>query len=240
MKSRVIWGVLIVAAAALLIAGAVNRTMARSQVETADAGQTGEQQRRGQAVASVATDAQAGIAGQTQSQGAGKGQSGVNGDVQGQGVGQGNGTGQGNGNGQGQISGQPVQAESDLYAGSAVTAGGHGQGSRANGAGSESLANVEGLETLQATVVEADDEHMLLFQGPEGTTLEITGRAWRFALENGLTVRQGDNLTISGFYDEEQFEPVVIVNNSSSQQVQVRETTGRPLWSGQGGRRSGT
>lgn len=192
MVSRIVWGVVITAAAALLLVGAVNRTMARSETGGSTAGLAGQQQRQGQASNNQVAGESGYAAGQAEGAGVGLG-----GDGQGQGPGQrkqsaGEGqaySGQGQGQGQG---------------------GGRRQG-EGNGAIAEPLADIDELDTLQGIVVEVNDELVLLEQ-ESGETLEIGGRAWRFALENGFTVRQQERLQVAGFYDEGHFEPISIRN----------------------------
>ena len=224
MKSKIVWGVLITATAALLVAGAVNRTMARSETGNATGEQTAQQQRRGQA-ANGTGSASGDALGQAASPVAGNGEG-----NQGQGRGQqggefDSGTGQSaGGQGQGQGGGRGA-------------GGGQGAGSGAEAA--EPLANLDELATIQGTVIDANEELLLLAQA-DNDPLEISGRAWRFALENGFSVGQDDSVTVVGFYDEDHFEPIAVTNDATGQQMQLREASGRPLWAGRGQRNTGT
>ena len=101
-----------------------------------------------------------------------------------------------------------------------------------NGAG---RAQVDSWLELAGTAVGVDDEELLV-ELPTGEQLSVTGRPWRFALENDFAAVAGDTLTLTGFYEADEFEVGAIANDSSGQAVQIREESGRPLWAG-GGRR---
>jgi hypothetical protein len=73
-------------------------------------------------------------------------------------------------------------------------------------------------------------------QAKDGTELVVEGRAWRFVQEQGLSVQAGDALTLTGFYEGEDFEVGQIDNESNGQMVRIREESGRPLWAGRGRR----
>jgi hypothetical protein len=62
--------------------------------------------------------------------------------------------------------------------------------------------------------------------------LEVTGRAWRFAQENGFTAQAGDILTLVGFYEGEELEIGQMANHASGMVLALRGETGRPLWAG--------
>lgn len=225
MKSKIVWGVIVIAAAALLVAGAVNRTLARSDLGSNTAAQTAQQLRRGQTADAEASGTVGGDAGLAQTQGSGNGV---------------NGLGQGQGQGQGRNAKVATGNEENLHEGqSAGQTGARDQGVGGNGATGALLADVEGLDTILGTVAQVDEETLFLAQD-NGETLAISGRAWRFALENGFAVNQNDSLTVVGFYDGDHFEPIAITNEGTGQQLQVREANGRPMWAGQGRRNAGT
>ncbi len=66
----------------------------------------------------------------------------------------------------------------------------------------------------------------------DGETIYVAGRAWRFALEQGFDPRLGNQLTMHGFFENGEFEPVEINNLSTGQVANLRDETGRPLWAG--------
>ena len=69
----------------------------------------------------------------------------------------------------------------------------------------------------------------------DGNTVEITGRPWSFALENGFALQAGDQVRLTGFYeDNDSFEVGAIENLTQGTSFQVRDQDGRPLWAGRG------
>lgn len=69
------------------------------------------------------------------------------------------------------------------------------------------------------------------------SALDITGRAWAYIQESGFLVEPGDQLRISGFYEQDDhFEVVMLENLSNDQLVTVRDQIGRPVWAGKGRR----
>lgn len=90
---------------------------------------------------------------------------------------------------------------------------------------------------IQGTVESADSD-ALLVQSASGEQVELDGRPWRFAQEQGFTAQAGDQLTLNGFYDGDEFEVGQIENLSSGQVVLIRDESGRPLWAGGGQRGS--
>jgi hypothetical protein len=136
--------------------------------------------------------------------------------------GQGNGAGQGQGQGgQGNVASQAGQGREN--------APGDGTGT--------GNAEVNEWLTISGTALSVDSSAMIV-QTPDGQEIIAEGRGWRFALEQGFSAQAGDALTLTGFYENDEFEVGQIVNNSTGQAVQIREENGRPLWAG-GGRRGG-
>ncbi|MBN1966233.1 MAG: hypothetical protein JW910_16415 [Anaerolineae bacterium] len=100
----------------------------------------------------------------------------------------------------------------------------------------EGEAHVEAWLTREGAIVALDDE-LLTVELDGGDLLEIEGRAWSFAQEQGFTAITGDRLLLMGFFEEDgRFEVGRIANLTTGQTVFLREDTGRPLWSGRGRR----
>ncbi|MBN2149112.1 MAG: hypothetical protein JW726_17130, partial [Anaerolineales bacterium] len=66
----------------------------------------------------------------------------------------------------------------------------------------------------------------------DGSSLEISRRPWRFALQLGFSTAPGNQLLITGFYENSEFKPVTIEDTTASVSVALRDTSGQPLWSG--------
>jgi hypothetical protein len=94
-------------------------------------------------------------------------------------------------------------------------------------------AEVDEWITLEGTVTGVDDDGIAVTT-TQGETVIIENRAWSFAQEAGFSVQPGDQLRLTGFYEDGDLEVGTVENLSSGTQVQLRETSGRPLWAGRG------
>lgn len=112
-------------------------------------------------------------------------------------------------------------------------------GNQGTGGGSETLAGGEGQAEVDAwlqlkgTVLEVSADGFTV-QTTDGEIIVVEGRPWTFAQEQGLVVAGGDQVTLIGFYEAEDFEVGQIDNLSSGLSVAIREASGRPLWAGRG------
>ena len=96
---------------------------------------------------------------------------------------------------------------------------------------------MDGWLTLQGTVISVDSGSLVV-RTTSGEEIVLEGRTWSFAQEQSFSAQVGDTLSLLGFYEDGDFEVGKIENQSSGRVVEVRDTTGRPLWAG-GGRRGG-
>jgi hypothetical protein len=83
------------------------------------------------------------------------------------------------------------------------------------------------------TSVSADQ---LVVQTLAGEQLVVENRPWWFAQEQGFAAQTGDNVILTGFYENNDFEAGQIANLTSGQTVAIRDESGRPLWAGRGRR----
>jgi hypothetical protein len=232
---KILLWVLYAGFAATLVTGGVIRTQSRVDVVSGDregtgigAGGEGQHQNQGQGSGDrQGTGIGAGGQGQNQGQGSG--------DRQGSGIGTG-GEGQGQGSGEGQGQGQGGGGQ-----------GGGGQGN-GNGQGQGSGQTDENYQYRdEDEIITADDwlsesgeavevsTDLLLVDTGSGDDLLIDGRAWRYVLEEGFEVQPGDTLDVSGYWEDGEFKPGMIENQSSGEFIQLRDIDGRPLWSGNRG-----
>lgn len=127
--------------------------------------------------------------------------------------------------------------------GESVTANGnHGRGGNSteerNVADNElglGQAAVDEWIKLEGTVSAVDDTTLTVTTA-EGEVLTIENRAWTFAQEEGFSVQPGDNLRMTGFYEDGELEVGTIENLTAGTMIQLREESGRPLWAGRGRR----
>jgi hypothetical protein len=112
-----------------------------------------------------------------------------------------------------------------------------------NGRNSQQAENAAGQavvnEWLQIQGVAASvDGDALVVQSAAGEQVELEGRPWTFAQEQGFAAQAGDQLALTGFYEGDEFEVGRIENLSSGQVVLLRDESGRPMWAGGGQRGS--
>lgn len=137
----------------------------------------------------------------------------------GQGTGIGNGGGQGNGGGRGQGNGGSQDTGSNQAYGDGT---GTGQ------------AQVDEWLTLTGAVTAVDAD--LLAVDTAGGEVLVENRGWWYAQEQGFAARVGDQVTLTGFYENDAFEVGQIDNLTTGQSVTLRDQDGRPMWAGRGRR----
>lgn len=89
--------------------------------------------------------------------------------------------------------------------------------------------------TLQGTVVSATAD-LIEIQTTEGPVIPFEGQPLRFALAQGFSAQVGDEVEVSGFEEDGQFKIGVITHLDSGVTYTLRDTSGRPGWSGRGRR----
>lgn len=94
-----------------------------------------------------------------------------------------------------------------------------------------------GLTTLNGAV-ESVDAATLTVRTTAGELVEIGGQPWAYARQAGFQAKVGDQLALTGFPDSAtgRFETTQIRNQTSGTQVTLRDSLGRPMWAGRGGR----
>lgn len=129
----------------------------------------------------------------------------------GQGIGAGAGQGGGDGQAAREFTDQPGYAES----------GGNPQAEAAE------------WITLQG-VVESVSEDAVVIVVSTGEVITLDGRAWSFAQEAGFSMQAGEEVSLTGFYEDGEFEIGFVEDQTSGQSIQLREQSGRPAWAGKG------
>jgi len=108
---------------------------------------------------------------------------------------------------------------------------GRGHASAPAGNAGTGQANVEAWIILTGSV-QSVDSSALTVQTTDGQEIAVEGRAWSFAQESGFEAQSGDQVELTGFYEDTNFEVGHIHNLSSGQTVTLRQESGRPLWAG--------
>lgn len=88
---------------------------------------------------------------------------------------------------------------------------------------------------LLGTVLSVTADQLQMKDG-SGTEIVIENRAWWYAQEQGFSANAGDQLELTGFHDDNGvFEVAWIANLTLGSEVQIRDVSGRPNWSGGNG-----
>jgi hypothetical protein len=65
-----------------------------------------------------------------------------------------------------------------------------------------------------------------------GSTVSVTGRAWRYAQALGFSTQVDDTLWLEGFDEGDHFEIMRMTHLETNQSVSLRDESGHPLWNG--------
>ncbi|MFN2290619.1 MAG: hypothetical protein ACK2UC_05450 [Anaerolineae bacterium] len=98
-------------------------------------------------------------------------------------------------------------------------------------------AQVDEWVTLSGSIQAVNADEMIVLTR-DGQEIVVDGRAWRFAQEQGFTAQVMHSISLTGFYEDGDFEVGQIDDLSTGKSVSLRDTSGRPLWAGRGGRTS--
>jgi hypothetical protein len=96
-------------------------------------------------------------------------------------------------------------------------------------------AQVDEWVTMNGVIQTVTADEMIV-RTSDGQEILVDGRAWRFAQELGFTAQAGESVSLTGFYEDGDFEVGQIT--ASGQSVSLRDESGRPLWAGRGRRSS--
>lgn len=107
---------------------------------------------------------------------------------------------------------------------------GHGAG---NSTG-ETLPVPNAPATMKG-IIDAVNSHAIELTVSTGEKIEISGRGWRYAQEQGFSVQVGDSLSLSLLIDSnDRLEILGIENLNTQTKITLRDHAGRPLWNGAG------
>lgn len=92
----------------------------------------------------------------------------------------------------------------------------------------ETERNIE-WETLTGKVSVVADE--ITIQTAEGDVLVCMGQS---AYREGFALEVGDEITVTGFYEDGEFKAGTVENLTTGETITLRDETGRPMWAGRG------
>jgi hypothetical protein len=99
-------------------------------------------------------------------------------------------------------------------------------------------AQVDEWITIEGTLMSFQGGSMTMSTADGSIVSFQTGQP-RFFAEQGITFQVGDQISVLGFYQGEQFSAGEITQLSTGLRVMLRDPNGRPLWAGPGGNGNG-
>jgi len=110
-------------------------------------------------------------------------------------------------------------------------AGAFDGGGRISGAGQgrNRTVRIVEWETLTGEVIVVDSE--VTIQTADGEVLIGMGQS---AYREDFALEVGDEITVTGFYEDGEFKAGTIENLTTGETITLRDETGRPMWAGQG------
>jgi hypothetical protein len=113
---------------------------------------------------------------------------------------------------------------------------GQDQGGSLNGTGTaEPQAEVQEWVSVEGTVVETAE---LTIEMAGGEVLQVGLGPSHYREEQGFVLSEGDQVRVSGYWEDGEFKAGEVENLSSGAKITLRDAYGRPLWSGRGRRNS--
>lgn len=88
---------------------------------------------------------------------------------------------------------------------------------------------------LQGEVISAADD-LIEIRAADGTVIPFEGQPLRYALAQGLQLQVGDRVELAGFYEDGEFKIGKVTDLNDQMSITLRDTGGRPGWSGRGRR----
>jgi hypothetical protein len=100
-------------------------------------------------------------------------------------------------------------------------------------------AQVDEWVTIEGTLISFQGGNMTMSTADGSIVSFQTGQP-RFFAEQGITFQVGDQISVLGFYEGEQFSAGEITQLSTGLRVMLRDPNGRPLWAGPGSNGNGS
>jgi len=99
-------------------------------------------------------------------------------------------------------------------------------------------AQVDEWITIEGTLISFQGGSMTMSTA-DGSIISFQTGQPRFFAEQGITFQVGDQISVLGFYEGDQFSAGEITQLSTGLRVMLRDPNGRPLWAGPGGNGNG-
>lgn len=86
-------------------------------------------------------------------------------------------------------------------------------------------------ETVAGTVVETVE---LVVETSDGQMVQIGLGPSHYRDSQGFAIQVGDQVQVSGYWEDGEFKAAQVDNLTAGTQIVLRDTSGRPMWSGRG------
>jgi len=241
MIKKIFIGVLIAFAFILLILGAVNRTLAKTNNQTLSTSQEKVQEdiaekqsinQNLQLAKNIGNSNNTGSKGNSD-QNRGGNNANQSSDCENSGQnGQGKSTSQSSTNGNsGQNGGGSRSNQSSTDENSATNGhGNNGNNSSENYPGEGEVNQIDWID-LNGDLTEIESDVWVITLS-DGSQIEIEGRALSFITEQGFSASKGDQIALHGFFEDGEYKVGHIFNQRNGLEIQLRAESGQPLWSG--------
>jgi hypothetical protein len=84
---------------------------------------------------------------------------------------------------------------------------------------------------IEGVVVETDE---LFIETADEETVQVGLGPSAYREAQGFVLQVGENVRVSGYWEDDEFKAVQLENLSTGQSIVLRDRTGRPMWAGQG------
>jgi len=124
-----------------------------------------------------------------------------------------------------------------LYVGVYRTTSKNLLGSNSINSSKETLENSTVNQLTEKAVINEINSESVILEVIENNnssvdSIHLNRRALRYALSQGFSANIGDQLEITGFMENNNFELISINNLDSGKMTTIRDASGHPLWSG--------
>lgn len=97
----------------------------------------------------------------------------------------------------------------------------------------EEIIQEQDRVVLSGQIINISSETLEIGTGTAGI-LEIEGRTWRYLRELGYVPEEGNEVVVTGFFENGEFEVSSIQDLTAELAIQIRDEYGKPMWGGGG------
>ena len=119
-----------------------------------------------------------------------------------------------------------------------VPGGGYGRGQgqdNSQPSRAQPQAEVADWQTVEGVVVETTE---LVIETADGQTVQVGLGPSHYRESQGFVLQVGDRVRVSGYPEHGEFKAGQVENLDTGESIVLRDTSGRPMWAGQGNRKN--